>query len=79
MVSIKWKTIAIIFITLFVIQSLFIGLSYYSVASENKAINECYYNTCSENPDADYENGVCTCYDYDVLGNLIIVKTEFKS
>lgn len=73
----EWKTIAIIFMTLFIMETLFFGASYWIVGQEDKAINNCYYNTCGEYADADYVDGVCACYDYDNLGQLIIFKTTY--
>lgn len=36
----------------------------------------CYYDICEEYPDAIYEPHLCTCYDYDIIGNLIPTKYE---
>jgi len=46
------------------------------LAQEDKDTKECYYNICSDYADADFIDGVCGCYNYDVLGNLILEKTE---
>ena len=72
----NWKTIAIIFIILFILETLFLALSILFVIHEEKMIKECYYNFCSEYPYADYIDGVCYCYDYNMLGELDIIKTK---
>ncbi len=73
----KWKPIAIIFIILFVVENLFLLMGYVSLSIEEDKINECYYDICGEYPDADYSSDVCYCYDYDILDQLMIVKTEW--
>lgn len=73
-----WKTLAIIFMVLFLLENLFFGWSLYLVNQEEKNINDCYYNTCNEYPEATFEENVCTCYDYDLMGSLIVAKTEYK-
>jgi len=72
-----WKTLAIIFITLFIIETAVIGWSIYIVGQEEKEINECYYNICDGYVEALYNNGVCYCYDTDMLGELKVAKTEY--
>ena len=72
-----WKILAIIFIVLFVIENLFFIFMVNIVLNDEEKVNECYYNICGEYPEADYEDKVCSCYDYDNLGNLIIAKTEY--
>ena len=72
-----WKTIAIIFIILFVLGSSFI---IYSLVDYNKEIdkaNTCWYDICSEYPEAYYELDVCTCYEYDMFGEFIEAKTKY--
>ena len=39
--------------------------------------NECYYDICGDYEEAYYSDNICYCYDYDVLGSLQIVKTEW--
>lgn len=73
-----WKTTAIIFIVLFVAETVFVSWSVISYTQEqnelNENLNECYYTVCGEYYDAylDEEN-VCYCYDEDYD----IVKTEY--
>lgn len=74
----KWKTIAIIFIILFISENLLIGFFYYLEVKEIEETNNCYYNICEEYPEAEYLDDICFCYDYDVLGDYVIVKTEYN-
>ena len=71
-----WKTIAIIFMIIAVVETAYLiwAVTLYTV-EENRA-NECYYNVCSDYVDAWYENKVCYCYDYDLMGDLQIAKTK---
>ena len=72
-----WKTIAIIFIVLFILENLWIGYGLYLIDKDEDRINECYYEICKEYPDAWYEADVCSCYDYDLLGTLVVVEQEY--
>ncbi len=74
--KINWKTIAVIFIVLFVLENTLIGLVMYSVEVKDRKTMKCYYDICEDYPDAEYLDGVCFCYDYDVVGNPIITKTK---
>ncbi len=74
----KWKTVAIIFIVLFVVETAWISYGMYLITSEEKAINECYYNICEAYVDATYDEGICSCYEYDLLGDLVVGKTEYN-
>lgn len=71
-----WKITAITFIVLFLTLVVFFIWSYTLVAHEEKQLIECYYDICSEYPYAEVEVGVCFCYDYDMLGQLVLNKTE---
>jgi len=75
--KINWKIIAIIVLTLFIAENLLIGYSLWSVEVEDHKINICYYDICSDYPDAEYSGDVCFCYEYDVLGNLVIGESEY--
>ena len=73
----KWKGIAIIFIiitALIFISSILLGIS--ERVEDNKT-KICFYEICANYPDAEYYEDVCTCYDYDTLGRLTIVKEEY--
>ena len=73
----RWKIIAIIFFSLFILETSYLGLSFYYYFSELKKTNICYYDFCGEYPQALYESGVCSCYDYDVFGKLVVSKQEY--
>lgn len=73
----EWKTIAIIFMILFITETAYIGWAFWYVLEEEDKTNICLYDICSENTDAYYESNVCYCYDYSLLGELEIVKTEY--
>lgn len=75
----KWKTIAIIILILFLIENLIIFYGYYKIIQDEKKEMKCWYDICSEFADAeyDYDLNVCYCYDYDMLGYLVINKTEY--
>ncbi len=66
-----WKILAIIFIALIFIW--IFKISYDKIDQEN----ECYYNICGKYPDAFYQDKVCTCYDYDVIGGIVVDKTQY--
>lgn len=71
-----WKTLAIIFGILFILETCFIIFSVkISIDEENKT-HECYYDVCEEYPDAWYDDGICYCYDYDSEGNLEVERTK---
>jgi len=72
----NWKIIAIIFIILFTIETLWISYGLYLIQKEEAQVNECYYNICSDYPEAQVQNNVCFCYELDLLGEYVIAKTE---
>jgi len=72
----NWKIIAIIFIILFIAETFLIIWGIVLVNQEDRDIKECYYDVCGEYADAELIDGVCVCYTYDVIGNLIPGKTE---
>ena len=73
----RWKTVAIIFITLFILENLFFAWALWYNAKETDLVNTCLYDVCEEYPQAEYEAKICTCYEYDVLGNYVIAKQEY--
>ena len=74
----KWKIIAIIFISLFIAETLFILWSVSLVVREEKRTMECWYEICEDHVEAVYDDKLCTCYDYDMWGdNLLVVKEEW--
>ena len=73
-----WKITAIIFIVYSVLLTSTITWGIVMVNEETDAINECYYNTCEQYPQADWYEGVCTCYDVDEYGEYEVAKTSYK-
>ena len=45
--------------------------------NEEKLTMECWYEICEDTPEAYYADGLCTCYDYDLMGELTEVKTKY--
>ncbi|HDK42037.1 MAG TPA: hypothetical protein ENG87_01555 [Candidatus Pacearchaeota archaeon] len=76
-VSRGWRTLAIILLILSVSMIILTIISIHQNTQQVKNTNICYYDICSDYPDAYYENDVCTCYDYDVLGNEQVAYTEY--
>lgn len=72
-----WKTIAIIMFILLTIETAIFVWGFFIIADEENKMNECAYNICGEYPDAYYEDEICFCYDYSILGDLQVVKTEY--
>jgi len=72
----KWRIIAIIFMILFILENLLIAYGVYLNISEENKIMECYYEICKDYPSADYDSdyNLCYCYDYDMMGGLVIAK-----
>lgn len=72
---IKWKTIAIIFIILFVLETAFVGWALYEADQQIKKDNQCNFNLCKQYAAGYYDpyTDVCTCYDYDNLGSYVEV------
>lgn len=73
----NWKFVAILFITLFIVENLFFTWALYYTIQEEKKTYKCYYEVCEEYPEASYVGGICTCYEYDNLGYPIEVKTRW--
>lgn len=72
----NWKTLAIVFMVLFVLETAFVGWSLWYANSENEKYMDCLYDVCGDYPEAWYEDGLCYCYDYDILGDLFVAKTK---
>ena len=68
-----WKTLAIVFIILFTLETLYIcwAVSYSNDLIEKQ--EKCYYELCEEYPEALVEGNVCYCYDYNADGDYEIV------
>jgi len=71
-----WKTVAIIFMLLFFLETGYFAYVKYSYNQEIEKTNICYYDICAENPGAELINNVCFCYNYDVMGEYVLAKTE---
>lgn len=74
-----WKTIAIIFMIITIIETAYLIWAVTLYTAETNRVNECYYNICGDYPDAYYESKVCYCYDYDLTGQPIVAKTEYMN
>ncbi len=72
----NWKLIAIVFIVLFVSETISILWGIYLYEKEQEEWNVCLYEICSDYYYGEVEDGVCFCYDYDLIGNLKLYKTE---
>jgi len=72
-----WKITAIVFIILFCLVVSFNILSWWAYESETKKINECYYDICEQYTEAYYEDGVCKCYEVDLLGEYTLAKSKY--
>jgi len=74
--KINWKKLAII---LMVIVFLETGYGVFSIFIYNREVRrtqECYYEICEEYPQALYQENVCFCYGYDMLGGLEVQETK---
>jgi hypothetical protein len=74
-----WKALAIIFFIIVFLETFFIIYSIASVNSHIEKQNTCFYDICEGYPDAYYDsyNKVCTCYEYDIIGDLIVGKEKY--
>jgi len=72
-----WKTIAIIFIILFTLETLTIIWGTILVQEEEEKTAECYYDICEDYPEAYFEDNFCYCYDYDQIGELVLAESNF--
>lgn len=80
MSSVVWKVLTFVLLTIVILETSYMAYSIYVYKEELRNTNECYYNVCLENPQADYYDGVCTCYDLDMLGeNYVAVKTKLMN
>jgi len=72
-----WKITAIIFIALFLLETLSLVFLWNLTSKEIENQNICLYDICSDYPDGYYDLDICYCYDYSLLGELEVVKTEY--
>lgn len=73
----NWKTIAIIFMVLFAIETTIFVWGYVATEIEYHKANTCYYDICENYLDAEYYGNVCTCYEEGFLGEYVIAKEEY--
>lgn len=71
-----WKITAIIFIILFLSETIFWVWMIKIGIEETAKDTECYWGVCEDYPQAERIGDVCYCYDYDVLGELQLADTE---
>lgn len=65
-----WKITAIILLVLLILETSLFVWGYLTAIKETEMTNLCAYDFCKKYPQSYYADGVCTCYDYDLLGNL---------
>jgi len=58
-----WKTLAIIFFIIALLETAVWVWALVEVGADEKATKECYYDICKDNVNAIYDLGVCTCYN----------------
>ena len=73
----RWKLIAIIFIVLFVLETSFVLWGLKINADYERDYYSCMYDICEDYPYADYLEPICSCYDYDIMGELVIAKEDY--
>lgn len=74
-----WKTLAIIFIILFLLENSLFFIAVDSINQEERQENICYYEICEDYVNAYYysESKVCSCYESDLLGNEVLSKSKY--
>lgn len=72
----NWKVFGIIFLILFLCENALIIYGWYLMDKEDKQLKECYYDICDGYEEAEVSEGVCFCYEKDMLGDYVIAKTE---
>jgi len=71
-----YKILFFVLLVVFLLENLFIAWGFSLIAEEERDLNTCYYDVCSEFPEALLEGKVCSCYDYDNLGYAFVAQTE---
>ena len=72
-----WKILAIVFMSLFILETAWMCWGYYIYYDELDKTNICYYDICENYPQAYYMENVCECYEVGVLGDFEVVKQEY--
>jgi hypothetical protein len=72
----NWKVFALILLGILIALGLIMWLGYATEKKTQEKTMNCYYNICSEYPEAQFDStlNLCSCYDYDVLGKLKVGK-----
>ena len=72
-----WKAIAITFGISFILMVLINLLSIATQIKESERTNQCYYEVCEGYPEATLIEDICSCYDYDLIGDLVVAKEKY--
>jgi len=74
-----WKTMALIFIFIFILENIFLVIGYIQITDEENKTMECYYEVCEDYIEAEYDpySKLCSCYVTDVLGYLVVNKSRW--
>jgi hypothetical protein len=73
----KWKVIGTVLIIFTCIMLIFSVVVDIREKIEDNKTKVCFYEICADLPDAEYYDDVCSCYDYDTLGRLTLVKEVY--
>lgn len=68
-----WKITAIIFIVLFLVETAYVGWAVYITIDAEKKNTYCLYEYCKNYSYGEVLGNVCTCYEYDMLDQLVEV------
>lgn len=72
-----WKIFAIILLILFLLETSLMIFGMYLNEKDKDKMNTCYYDICTEYPEAYIVDDICICYQYDLLDNLQIAKQVY--
>lgn len=75
----NWKALAIVLLLILLLENGLLIWAYKQVTKEEEKTYECYYEICADYPQAYFDSttNLCTCYDYDLLGDLQEVNTKW--
>jgi hypothetical protein len=59
----SWKSIAIIFIILFILETLLFGYMFKLGIDESNKDQKCAINVCADYSSYIYDNNLCQCYE----------------
>jgi hypothetical protein len=63
-----WKTLAIIFFIIALLETSLFVWAYVEIGNDEKKQLTCSYEICEGYGESFYEEGICTCYDWDKEG-----------